>query len=133
MNRPRPRRKKSKHHKRGGSGNFNKNNVIAQRNKYLDKAKEAQREGDRVGAENWLQHADHFNRILQEHEDSLPKEPEGNDNKNDENTDDLKQNTSDKNIKKSNGRADNAEESQGTIDESVLPKLESTETKDSVN
>ena len=34
--------------------------------RYLELAREAQRIGDRIEAENWLQHAEHFFRVMQE-------------------------------------------------------------------
>jgi len=50
----------------GGRRNSGENNGNASsaRNKYLDKAKEALSSGDRVAAESYFQHADHYNRIL---------------------------------------------------------------------
>lgn len=38
--------------------------------KYLNQAREAISSGDRVAAENFLQHADHFNRLLNEQKES---------------------------------------------------------------
>lgn len=45
-----------------------RNRVVLQQNidKYLNLAREAISTGDRVQAENYLQHADHFNRLLNE-------------------------------------------------------------------
>lgn len=38
--------------------------ALQSRDKYLDLARDAQMSGDRVGAENYFQHADHFNRLI---------------------------------------------------------------------
>ncbi len=45
-----------------------RNRVVLQQNidKYLNLAREAMNSSDRVQAENFLQHADHFNRLLNE-------------------------------------------------------------------
>lgn len=50
--------------RRSGNGGVNVNNAAAARSKYLEKAKEALAFGDRVAAENFFQHAEHYNRIL---------------------------------------------------------------------
>lgn len=62
----------------GGEGNFEheerldyrpaRNRTVLQQHidKYLNQAREAISSGDRVAAENFLQHADHFNRLLNE-------------------------------------------------------------------
>ncbi len=50
----------------GSNGNFNGANASSARSKYIEKAREALSEGDRVAAENFFQHADHYNRILEE-------------------------------------------------------------------
>lgn len=39
-------------------------NVAASRDKYLNLAREAMAQGDRIEAENYLQHADHYYRVL---------------------------------------------------------------------
>lgn len=39
------------------------------RDRYMEKGKEALTEGDRVSAENFFQHADHYNRIVIENEE----------------------------------------------------------------
>lgn len=45
-----------------------RNRAVLQQNidKYLNQAREAMSSGDRIAAENFLQHADHFNRLLNE-------------------------------------------------------------------
>ena len=43
---------------------INKNTALNKRNKYLDKAKDASSEGDKVSAENYLQHAEYYNKII---------------------------------------------------------------------
>ena len=51
------------------------------RDKYLGLARDAQSGGDRVLGENYLQHADHYNRILTAFNDSRPqhlRQPENN-------------------------------------------------------
>lgn len=45
------------------------------RTKYLEKAKEALSNGDRILAENYFQHADHYNRIIIEAEEKRPSQP----------------------------------------------------------
>jgi len=47
-------------------------NALSARNKYIDKAKEALGSGDKISAENFFQHADHYSRILNEHEEHTP-------------------------------------------------------------
>jgi hypothetical protein len=44
--------------------NISIGNATSHREKYLEKAKEALSYGDRVLAENFFQHADHYNRIV---------------------------------------------------------------------
>jgi hypothetical protein len=53
--------------RRGGEVNLG--SALAARDKYMEKAKEALSEGDRVSAENFFQHADHYNRIVIENEE----------------------------------------------------------------
>lgn len=50
--------------RRNGGGGGNISSVTASLNKYLEKAKDAQSAGDRVAAEYYFQHADHYTRIL---------------------------------------------------------------------
>lgn len=76
----RPSRKNNNNHRRqqkpsnnrrnnnGGGSNISSSNAHNARNKYLDKAKEAMSYGDRVMAENFFQHADHYARIIIENE-----------------------------------------------------------------
>ncbi len=47
-----------------GNKPINKNNVLQQIEKYKNQAKDAMQTGDRCLGENYLQHADHFQRIL---------------------------------------------------------------------
>ena len=63
-------------HERGASGSFSnhrpRNNFQSNQNaeklveKYQNLAKEAQTSGDKILSENYLQHADHFKRIINE-------------------------------------------------------------------
>jgi hypothetical protein len=54
---------------RRSGGNMNAAAAAGARDKYLEKAKEAMSEGDRVLAENYFQHADHYSRIVLEAEE----------------------------------------------------------------
>ncbi len=51
---------------RRSGGVVNVASATAAKNKYLERAREALINGDRVAAENFFQHADHFNRIIEE-------------------------------------------------------------------
>ena len=53
---------------RNGKNGGNKKNHIQSRDRYLDKAKSALASGDRVGAENFFQHAEHYARMISEKE-----------------------------------------------------------------
>src|SRR4051812_18745563 len=46
------------------NGSVNVSGVSATRNKYLDMAKEALSNGNRVEAENYFQHAEHYSKML---------------------------------------------------------------------
>jgi hypothetical protein len=59
-------------HSGGGNSVVSSGNASNARNKYLDKAKEAMASGDRILAENFLQHADHYTRVLLENEGRRP-------------------------------------------------------------
>lgn len=61
--------RKTKSYKRTGEG-ANLGNATSQKTRYLEKAKEALAIGDRVTAEFFFQHADHYSRIIDsfEHE-----------------------------------------------------------------
>lgn len=48
----------------GNGGSINISSVTATRNKYLDMAKEALSHGNRVEAENYFQHAEHYSKLL---------------------------------------------------------------------
>ncbi len=48
------------------SGGINIERVSALRNKYLDMAKEELSNGNRVEAENYYQHAEHYNKLISE-------------------------------------------------------------------
>lgn len=56
------RRSPGQHSNNGGS--INVSGVTATRNKYLDMAKEALSHGNRVEAENYFQHAEHYSKLL---------------------------------------------------------------------
>ena len=80
-----------------GRNNHNAPKLIE---KYNDLAREALSNGDKILSENYLQHADHFTRILNERE-SFRKEKYSED-KSDSNNDSLQENNvnSDQNLKK---------------------------------
>jgi hypothetical protein len=64
----------------GGSGRrpgseMNVGQASASRDRYLEKAREALSFGDRVMAENFFQHADHYNRIIIAAEERRSDEP----------------------------------------------------------
>lgn len=61
-------RNKQHHHRRSGGGgsSINIGSAKAARDKYNEKAKEAYANGDRILAENYFQHADHYNRLVME-------------------------------------------------------------------
>lgn len=48
----------------GGGGAGNVSSIVAKRNKYLEMAKEALSNGNRVEAENYYQHAEHYSKML---------------------------------------------------------------------
>ena len=48
----------------GGGGSANIPGMTSKRNKYLDMAKEALSNGNRVEAENYYQHAEHYSKML---------------------------------------------------------------------
>jgi hypothetical protein len=50
--------------RRPGGDNISVGNAVSARERYMEKAKEALSYGDRVSAENFFQHADHYNRIV---------------------------------------------------------------------
>jgi len=62
--------RRSRHHSGGGQSNNNGNrprrNYSAAREKYLQQARDALASGDRVLAENYLQHAEHCYRMMVE-------------------------------------------------------------------
>tara|TARA_B100000214_G_scaffold232069_1_gene169289 strand:+ start:492 stop:944 length:453 start_codon:yes stop_codon:yes gene_type:complete len=86
-----------------GRNNHNAPKLIE---KYNDLAREALSNGDKILSENYLQHADHFTRILNERE-SIRKEKfletntSNNNENNDENIDSSKQKTDKEQIEKS--------------------------------
>ena len=85
-----------------GRNNHNAPKLIE---KYNDLAREALSNGDKILSENYLQHADHFTRILNERE-SIRKEKfletnTSNNENNDENIDSSKQKTDKEQIEKS--------------------------------
>lgn len=62
-----PRRRYTNNRGSGGGGENNTGkikNVSANRDKYLNMARDAMASGDRVEAENYLQHAEHYYRVL---------------------------------------------------------------------
>lgn len=69
---------------RGGENNAGKiKNVSANRDKYLNLARDAMAAGDRVEAENYLQHAEHYFRVLSAlQEEDNRNRPERNDDQN---------------------------------------------------
>ena len=83
-----------------GRNNHNAPKLIE---KYNDLAREAQSNGDKILSENYLQHADHFTRILNERE-SFKKEKfvesrsENNSEVNDDIDENLDQNSADKTL-----------------------------------
>ena len=97
-----------------GRNNHNAPKLIE---KYNDLAREALSNGDKILSENYLQHADHFTRILNERE-SFRRE-KFLDNKSDNNSDILDENTesSDKNLAETS-----SEETK--IEKSAKPQLE---------
>ena len=81
-----------------GRNNHNAPKLIE---KYNDLAREASSNGDKILSENYLQHADHFTRVLNERE-SIRRDRFA-DNKSEENTNFLEENkTSDEQISKDN-------------------------------
>ena len=81
-----------------GRNNHNAPKLIE---KYNDLAREASSHGDKILSENYLQHADHFTRVLNERE-NIRRERFA-ENKSDDNTDFPKENKkSDEEISKSN-------------------------------
>ena len=50
--------------RKSGNGSVNISGVTSKRNKYLDMAKEALSNGNRVEAENYYQHAEHYSKLL---------------------------------------------------------------------
>lgn len=58
------------------------------REKYLNQARDAQINGDRVQAEYWLQHAEHYSRILNAINEMFAPTPQGGDDASGENGDD---------------------------------------------
>jgi hypothetical protein len=80
---------------RGGDNNAGKiKSVSANRDKYLNLARDAMASGDRVEAENYLQHAEHYYRVLSFlQEEDARNRPERNENNTDaeaENADNTK-------------------------------------------
>lgn len=73
-----------RNHGGGNNGSMNTGNAKSAYEKYTEKAKEALSYGDRTAAENFFQHADHYNRILIEAE-SRKSEMEQKNNSNSEN------------------------------------------------
>ena len=67
------------------SNGINLGNAKAAHEKYLEKAKEAISSGDRVSAENFLQYADHYKRIIVELEEKREAAEEENHDNNDNN------------------------------------------------
>lgn len=80
--------KKQRYSHGGGGGNNNnrpRKNYSAMREKYLNQARDAMASGDRVLAENYLQHAEHcyrmlaeegyFNRPQHQHNPQQPQQP----------------------------------------------------------
>ena len=81
-----------------GRNNHNAPKLIE---KYNDLAREASSNGDKILSENYLQHADHFTRVLNERE-SIRRERFA-DNKNEENTNfQVENKTSEEEISKNN-------------------------------
>ena len=78
-----------------GRNNHNASKLIE---KYSDLAREASSNGDKILSENYLQHADHFTRILNERETIrkdkfLESKTETNTNVSDQNNENLEQNS----------------------------------------
>jgi hypothetical protein len=67
-------------HRSGGGQNYGNNrprkNYSANREKYLQQARDALASGDRVLAENYLQHADHCYRMMMEENANRPVRPQ---------------------------------------------------------
>lgn len=61
-----------------GGHKLNINAVTSNRNRYLEKGKEAQAAGDRVEAEYCFQHADHFTRLIEEFNANKEKKEKNN-------------------------------------------------------
>ena len=66
-----------------GSNGVNLGNAKAAHEKYLEKAKDAISSGDRVLAENFLQYADHYKRIIGDLEERRPASEEAGNEEND--------------------------------------------------
>jgi len=79
--------------KNPGKNNQNASKLI---DKYNDLAREALSNGDKILSENYLQHADHFARILQSRETAkeLILNSSNTDKNNSENTNNIQENTS---------------------------------------
>ena len=69
------RNSKNRGRQNGGKRHNNSNNVVnlsaakSNYDKYIEKAKDARASGDRISAENFLQYADHYKRIIIEAEE----------------------------------------------------------------
>ena len=97
-----------------GRNNHNAPKLIE---KYNDLAREALSNGDKILSENYLQHADHFTRILNERE-SFKKE-KFSENSSENNSDVARENIEDSNKNLENSSADDAK-----IQKDVKPQVE---------
>ena len=100
-----------------GRNNHNAPKLIE---KYNDLAREALSNGDKILSENYLQHADHFTRILNERE-SFRKERnlEGKSDENAKETNNPSENddNSEKNLKETNNPSENVDNSEKNLKE----------------
>lgn len=65
------------HRHRNGGGGGNTRNASAAREKYINLSREALAAGDRILAEYYSQHAEHYYRVMAE-EGPRPQQPQGN-------------------------------------------------------
>ena len=101
-----------------GRNNHNAPKLI---DKYNDLAREALSNGDKILSENYLQHADHFTRILNERE-SYKKE-KFSDSRSENNLDAVEENT-EKNNQNSDKEATESSSNENNIQKSVKPQVE---------
>lgn len=72
-NRDRGRRPPGRRAQGGGGGGNDRQQyqrAMQNREKYMSKAKDALSGGERIEAEYWFQHADHYNRIILQHQEA---------------------------------------------------------------